>query len=275
MTISKVTDLNAPELDIFTKLSEPQLIHIYEPQLGLFIAESKNVISRALEAGYEPVSMLADEDEVDWINSTFSKYDGMQVYITSVDTLKTITGFCMHRGLLCAMRRKENHDFTKLCASFHRIAVLEGVVNPTNVGAIIRSAAALNVEAVILSPDCSDPLSRRASRVSMGTVFQVPWCYLGSTRKEWDETGIKRIKEMGYNTVALALKADSIDIRDDKIKSCDKLAIILGAEGSGLSDNTIDSCDFKAIIPMSNNVDSLNVAAASAVAFWELCQPIA
>lgn len=271
MNLIPINDINNPELNIFTKLSEPQLRHINEPALGLFIVESKNVICRALEAGFEPVSMLVDENEIEWVTCVFANYQDITIYTASMDLLKEITGFCMHRGLLCAMKRKENIAIDRLCSECSRIAVLEGVVNPTNVGAIIRSAAALNVEAVILSPDCADPLSRRASRVSMGTVFQVPWCYSCSSRDEWDQHGINQIKELGFSIVSLALKEDSIDIRDTRIKSCEKLAIVLGAEGTGLSDATISRSDFNAIIPMTHGVDSLNVAAASAVAFWELC----
>ena len=270
MNIIKINDLDIPELNIFTQLSEPQLKHINEPNLGLFIVESKNVILRALEDEYEPVSMLIDENELNWVQEVFEKYQDITIYSATMDVLKTITGFCMHRGLLCAMKRRNNPNVRELCENLNKIAILEGVVNPTNVGAIIRSAVALNVEAVILSPDCADPLSRRASRVSMGTVFQVPWCYVTKSRNEWDDIGIDIIKEMGFTTVSLALRKESVDIRDAAIKSSSKLAVILGAEGDGLSASTIKKSDFSAIIPMSNGVDSLNVAAASAVAFWEL-----
>lgn len=272
MNIIPITDINCEELNIYSKLSESQLLHINEPDFGIFIAESPNVIMRALDAGYEPISILTDIDEIkgpalDIIN----RCPNATIYAATHDVLINITGFQMHRGLLCAMRRRELASPLKLCQDARRIAVLEGVVNPTNIGAIMRSAAALNVDAILLSPDCSDPLYRRAARVSMGTVFQIPWTYVCSTRKEWDEKGMQIIKDMGYQTVALALKDNSIPISDSRLADSSKLAIFLGAEGDGLSDATINACDYTAIIPMTHGVDSLNVAAASAVAFWQLC----
>lgn len=270
--IVPITDINSPELNIYSQLSEPQLLHINEPAPGIFIAESPNVIIRALDAGYEPLSILTDAGQIKGpAASIIDRCPDAPVYAASHDVLTGITGFQMHRGLLCAMKRKNLPSPSELCKNAKHIAVLEGVVNPTNVGAIIRSAAALNVDAVLLSPDCSDPLYRRAARVSMGTVFQVPWTYVCKSRSEWDEKGIQIIKDMGYQTVALALIENSISIADPRLRDADKLAIILGAEGDGLSDKTISSSDYTAIIPMTHGVDSINVAAASAVAFWQLC----
>lgn len=266
--ISELTNVN-----IYANMSEPQLLHINEPGPGIFIAESPNVILRALEAGYEPLSILTNIDDTNGdAAQVLEKVGDIPIYAATHDVLVNITGFQMHRGLLCAMQRKSHEDAGQLCQNARRIAVLEGVVNPTNVGAIFRSAAALNVDAILLSPDCTDPLYRRAARVSMGTVFQIPYTYVCKTRKEWNEKGLQIIKDMGYTTVALALVNNSIPINDSRLKSPDKMAIILGAEGDGLSEETINACDYTAIIPMSHGVDSLNVAAASAVAFWELCK---
>lgn len=280
--IIHINNINAPELDIYARLSEPQLVHIYEPELGLFITESPNVISRALDDGYEPVSFLTEErflSVYDNIVSSFSqevqavlnRCPNVPIYTASIDVLTKITGFQLTRGLLCAMKRRPAKSASELCKEARRIAVLEGIVNPTNIGAIFRSAAALNVDAILLTPDCADPLYRRAARVSMGTVFQVPWTYIGSSREDWDINGMNTIATMGYASVAMALLPDSLSIDNPVFKTYDKLAILLGSEGDGLSADTISKCTHTAIIPMSHNVDSLNVAAASAVAFWELC----
>jgi len=271
--IINITDINSPELDIYARLSESQLVHVYEPDLGLFICESPNVISRALDDGYEAISFLLEEKSIDKDAAPLlERCPGVPVYAASLDVLVSITGFQLTRGLLCAMRRRQLPDAIDLIRDTRRIAVLEGIVNPTNIGAIFRSAAALNVDAVLLTPDCADPLYRRSARVSMGTVFQVPWSYICSSRREWDEKGMDILRESGFATVSMALLPDSISVSDKIFPTYDKLAILLGSEGDGLSASTIKKSDHRAIIPMSHNVDSLNVAAASAVAFWELCK---
>lgn len=271
--IINITDINAPELDIYARLSESQLVHIYEPGLGLFICESPNVISRALDDGYEAVSFLLEEKSIDKDAAPIlARCPEVPIYAADIDVLIKITGFQLTRGLLCAMKRRNLPDARELISCTRRIAVLEGVVNPTNIGAIFRSAAALGIDAVLLTPDCADPLYRRAARVSMGTVFQVPWGYICSSRQEWDEKGMDVLKESGFKSVAMALLPGSLSVSDTIFSTYDKLAILLGSEGDGLADSTIKKCDHTAIIPMSHNVDSLNVAAASAVAFWELCK---
>ena len=267
----EINDAGFEELKKYSQMSESSLAHIYEPDYGLFIAESPNVIERALRAGYVPESILVNREEINEdTKRILDMCQNVPIYLAPKDILISITGFQMHRGLLCAMKRKPLPDPQILCRDMKRIAVLEGVVNPTNIGAIIRSAAALNIEAVLLSPDCADPLYRRAARVSMGTVFQVPWTYVCKSRSEWDKDGMDIIRKMGFTTVAMALLEDSIPINDSRIKSHEKLAIVLGTEGDGLALNTIEKSDYTAIIPMANGVDSLNVAAASAVMFWEI-----
>lgn len=271
--IFSIDNIKAPELDVYARLTEPQLTHIFEPDLGIFIAESPNVILRALDAGYEPISLLLEECSIKGDAAPIiARCPDIPIYSSSIEVLTQITGFQLTRGLLCAMKRKKTLSVETVVANSRRIAVLEGVVNPTNIGAIFRSAAALNVDSILLTPDCADPLYRRASRVSMGTVFQIPWTYICSSRKEWDECGMSIIEQLGFNSVAMALVDNSLSVADPIFKSYDKLAIFLGNEGDGLSENTIAKCDHTAIIPMSHGVDSLNVAAASAVAFWELCK---
>ncbi|MCR5546140.1 MAG: RNA methyltransferase [Lachnospiraceae bacterium] len=264
MNIIRISDLSGKELEIYKNRNESQLYHINEPDPGIFIAESPNVITRALADEYEPISFLVEEHQ--WkeeIKEITKDYD-VPVYLGSHEALLEIVGFEMARGLLCAMKRRELPSIEELCKDKRRIAVLDDVENPTNIGAIFRSAAALGMEAVILTKGSSDPLYRRAARVSMGTVFQVPWTF----EKEGDY--MKSLGEIGFKTVAMALREDSVSISDEKLKSEEKLAIILGNEGYGLEDETIASCDYVAKIPMTNGVDSLNVAAASAVMFWEL-----
>ena len=266
-----MNDLCAQELEVFGRLNEAQLLHYYEPKLGIFIAESPNVIQRALHAGYEPLSVLVEEKQL--VGQTLELIQGMgdiPVYVGSHELLSNMTGFHLTRGMLCAMQRKELPTPEEVCKNAKRIAVLEDVVNPTNVGAIFRSAAALNMDAVLLTPPCSDPLYRRATRVSMGTVFQIPWTYIGADREDWRKNGVQYLKDMGFATAAMALEEDSVSIDDEKLMQEDKLAIILGTEGEGLANATIDGCDYTVCIPMSHGVDSLNVAAASAVAFWQL-----
>ena len=279
MNIIEINDLNIPELDIYARLSEVQLLRYYEPNTGIFIAESPNVIKRALSADYEPISILVEQKEIKGDTLAIIEACGdIPVYTATSDVLQHLTGFHLTRGLLCAMKRKTLPSLEAICTNARRIAVLENVVNPTNVGAIFRSAAALNIDAVLLTSACSDPLYRRASRVSMGTVFQVPWTFLEDDAKNSDSktsqeesSYIKKLQELGFKTAAMALTDNSVSIDDTRLIQEEKLAIVLGTEGEGLLDSTISACDYTVKIPMSHDVDSLNVAAASAVAFWQLC----
>lgn len=269
--IIELSDFHDPELDIYARLTEGQLKNRAEPEKGMFIAESPNVIHRALDAGYEPVSMLMERKHVDGqARQIIARCGDIPVYTSDLDVLTQLTGFQLTRGVLCAMRRKPLLSAEEVCADAKRIAVLENVVNPTNIGAIFRSAAALNIDAVLLTPACCDPLYRRAVRVSMGTVFQIPWAHIGAEVDDWPDYGLRVLHAMGFKTVAMALRDDSCSIDDAKLNAEEKLAIILGTEGEGLDDNTIAACDYTVKIPMSHGVDSLNVAAASAVAFWQL-----
>ena len=269
--IIEIDNLNSPELAIYANRNESQLLHINEPELGIFIAESPNVIIRAMDAGYEPISFLLEKKTVDKeVSSLIDRWKNVPVYVAEMNVLEQITGFKLTRGVLCAMKRKEYPSIESICQNARRIAILEDVVNPTNVGAIFRSAAALNMDAVLLSPACSDPLYRRAARVSMGTVFQVPWTYFPKSEGSWNGTGMDKLHGMGFKMAAMALDDKAIPISDERLHSEDKLAIVLGTEGEGLFDETISKCDYTVIIPMTHGVDSLNVAAASAVAFWEL-----
>ena len=298
MRIIEIRDLAAQELDIYARMSENQLAHIYEPDIGLFIAESPNVIQRALNAGYEPVSILIEKKQLDsWMQKESAMKSAMEsmsdqmdlpagnngdpadvvlehimatcrditVYTAEYDELTKLTGFALTRGLLCAMRRRVLPSAEEVCRDARRIAVLENVMNPTNVGAIFRSAAALGMDAVLLTGGCSDPLYRRSARVSMGTVFQMPWTYIDDMT-----AGVDMLHATGFKTASMALRNDTIDINDSRLKEVEKLAVILGTEGEGLKTSTIDASDFTIKIPMFHGVDSLNVAAASAVAFWEL-----
>ena len=268
--IIEITDFEAPELDIYARLTENQLINRHEPEKGLFIAESPKVVERALDAGYEPVSMLLERKHIaGQAYHIIERCNDIPVYTSEFDVLTKLTGFQLTRGVLCAMRRPPLPHVEEICADAHRIAILENVVNPTNIGAIFRSAA-LNMDAVLLTPACSDPLYRRAIRVSMGTVFQIPWTYLCDEADAWPQKSIALLQKMGFKTAAMALKEDSIRIDDPKLMKEEKLAIILGTEGDGLASETIADCDYTVRIPMSHGVDSLNVAAASAVAFWQL-----
>ena len=269
--IIRIDKLDREELKIYNLLNENQLKRIYEPNLGLFIAESPKVIKRALDAGYRAESMLLQEELLDGeIKDLLPEVGDIPIYVAKESVLTGITGFKLTRGALCAMRRKELPKVREICKNARRIVILEDVENPTNVGAIFRSAAALNVEAVILTGGCSDPLYRRAVRVSMGTVFQVPWTFWGETDESWYEQGIKGLNKFGFKTAAMALSDNSVSIDDESVMSEDKLAIIMGTEGEGLRPQTIENSDYVVKIPMSHDVDSLNVAAASAVAFWQL-----
>ncbi len=269
--IIPITDFMAPELDVYARLSENQLYHLYEPDAGIFIAESPNVIERALNAGYEPLSFLAETRELYGdAQRILMRCEHTPVYIAEFEILTRLTGFALTRGLLCAMRRKPLPTLEAVCAGARRIAVMERVMNPTNVGAIFRSAAALGMDAVLLTPGCSDPLYRRAARVSMGTVFQIPWTFLDEKISSWPEEGQKILRQLGFRTAAMALKQDSVSVDHPALMAEERLAIVLGTEGDGLSEKTIADCDYTVMIPMAHGVDSLNVAAASAVAFWEL-----
>ena len=264
LNIIEIENFAAPELDLYARLTEAQLLHIHEPQRGLFIAESPKVIERALDAGCLPVSVLIERKHIEGEGrEVLARLQNVPVYTAEYDVLTKLTGFALTRGMLCAMYRPELPKVSDVCAGAKRIAVLENVMNPTNVGAIFRSAAALHIDAVLLTKGCSDPLYRRSSRVSMGTVFQVPWTFLG-------ESGMEEVKSLGFQTAAMALRDDSVSIDDAKLMAEEKLAIVLGTEGNGLAAETIQACDYTVKIPMSHGVDSLNVAAASAVAFWQL-----
>lgn len=269
--IIPIMDFMAPELDVYARLSENQLYHLYEPDEGIFIAESPNVIERALNAGYEPLSFLAETRELYGdAQRILMRCEHTPVYTAEFEILTRLTGFALTRGLLCAMRRKPLPTLEAVCAGARRIAVMERVMNPTNVGAIFRSAAALGMDAVLLTPGCSDPLYRRAARVSMGTVFQIPWTFLDEKICSWPEEGQKNLRKLGFRTAAMALKQDSVSVDHPALMAEERLAIVLGTEGDGLSEKTIADCDYTVMIPMAHGVDSLNVAAASAVAFWEL-----
>ena len=268
----EITDFDAPELDVYARLTEAQLLNKDHPEDGLFIAESPKVISRALDGGYEPVSVLVEKKQVLEDAETIAvlgKCGNVPVYTAEFEVLTKLTGFKLTRGMLCAMKRRRLPGLQEICNGCDRIAVLENVMNPTNVGAIFRSAAALHMDAVILTGGCSNPLYRRASRVSMGPVVQIPWTFVDNS-VIWPEEGMKILRELGFKTAAMALKEDSASIDDPELMKEDKLAVILGTEGDGLAPETIADCDYTLMIPMSHGVDSLNVAAASAVAFWQL-----
>lgn len=270
--IIEITDFNAPELDVYARLTEAQLLNRDRPQDGLFIAESPKVIERALNAGYEPVSFLVEDKHINTeAKPILERYPEIPAYTAGFNVLSQLIGYKLTRGMLCAMRRKKLPKVCDLCREAHRIAVLENVMNPTNVGAVIRSAAALSMDGVLLTPGCSNPLYRRASRVSMGTVFQIPWTFLQEEETgAWPDEGMKYLQKLGFRTASMALHSESVDIDDRRLKEAEKLAVILGTEGDGLCDGTIMTSDYIIKIPMSHGVDSLNVAAASAVAFWEL-----
>ena len=268
---NEIKDFAAPELDVYARTSEVQLLRYYEPEPGIFIAESPKVIERALKAGYQPISFLVEHKDLEGeAQEILKQYPDVPVYTAEYELLVKLTGFALTRGMLCSMRRNPLPSVEEICRNASRIAVLENVVNPTNIGAIFRSAAALHMDAVLLTGGCSNPLYRRASRVSMGTVFQIPWTFIGEKQEDWIENGIRRLHGLGFQTAALALSDDSVSIDDKRLREEKKLAIILGTEGDGLAEQTIAECDYTVKIPMTHGVDSLNVAAASAVAFWEL-----
>ena len=269
--IIEITDFHAPELDPYARLTQNQLRNRLEPEKGIFIAESPKVIDPALDAGYEPVSLLMERRQITGpAAGILSRCGDAPVYTADRELLAALTGFELTRGVLCAFRRPAPRPVEELCRDARRVAVLEGIVDSTNVGAIFRSAAALNMDAVLINPSCCDPLCRRAVRVSMGTVFQVPWGQLGDSPADWPEKGMDVLHALGFKTAAMALSDRSVSIDDEQLAREPKLAIVLGTEGDGLAASTIASCDYTVKIPMSHGVDSLNVAAASAVAFWQL-----
>ncbi|MDY5784198.1 MAG: RNA methyltransferase [Gemmiger sp.] len=269
--IIEIRDLSAPGLDVYARLTEAQLRNRLEPEKGIFIAESPKVILRALDAGIQPLSLLMERKQIDGpARDVLARCGDAPVYTADREVLAGLTGYALTRGVLCAMRRPALPGVEQLCAGARRVAVLEGIVDSTNVGAIFRSAAALHMDAVLLTPTCCDPLCRRAVRVSMGTVFQVPWGRIGQDAADWPDAGLARLNRLGFATAAMALSDDSVRIDDPRLAAEPRLAIVLGTEGDGLAPRTIAGCDYTVRIPMSHGVDSLNVAAASAVAVWEL-----
>ena len=269
--IITISDFSDPRLDLFARLTEGQLRRRQESEQGIFIAESPKVIERALNGGYTPVALLMEQKHIEGDGAPIiARCPEVPVYTASRQVLEALTGFALTRGVLCAMERRALPTVEELLQNARRVAVLEGIVDPTNVGAIFRSAAALNMDAVLVTPTCCDPLYRRAVRVSMGTVFQVPWAKIGDDHTQWPHPGLERLQALGFKTAAMALRDDSVSIDDAGLLSEDKLAIVLGTEGDGLANDTIANCDYTVKIPMSHEVDSLNVAAASAVAFWQL-----
>ena len=269
MEVIKINDLNDKRVELYTSYNEAQLLHLYEPNGGVFIAETPMVITRAIERGARPISFLIEEKafETKVVKELLKPFenDEIQTFIAELSVINQLTGFNLTRGVLSVMERPSLPESEELFANANCIAVLEDVMNPTNVGAIFRSAAALGVDGIILTTNCTDPFYRRAARVAMGTVFQVPWTYFPK-----DADINQALHKAGFKTAALALKEDAISLSDDRLKACDKLAVIFGTESTGIKQSTIDSCDYTVIIPMQNQVDSLNVAAASAVTFWEL-----
>ena len=269
--IIEITSFDDPRLDVYARLTEAQLLNRFEPAKGMFIAESPKVIDRALDAGCKPVSLLMERKDIDGqAAQIIARCGDIPLFTADRDVLCQLTGFQLTRGVLCAMLRPKLPTVEDICRDAKRVVVLENVMNPTNVGAIFRSAAALHMDAVLLTPGCSNPLYRRSARVSMGTVFQIPWTFIGEETTDWPHPGMERLQAMGFKTAAMALRDDSVSIDDAGLMAEEKLAIVLGSEGDGLVDTTIADCDYTVKIPMSHGVDSLNVAAASAVAFWQL-----
>ena len=269
--IIEITSFEDPRLDVYARLTEAQLLNRFEPAKGMFIAESPKVIQRALDAGCKPVSLLMERKDIDGQAAEIIAQCGdIPLFTADRDVLCQLTGFQLTRGVLCAMLRPKLPTVEEICKDAKRIVILENVMNPTNVGAIFRSAAALHMDAILLTPGCSNPLYRRSARVSMGTVFQIPWTFIGEETADWPHPGMERLEAMGFKTAAMALRDDSVSIDDPDLLAEERLAIVLGSEGDGLVDTTIADCDYTVKIPMSHGVDSLNVAAASAVAFWQL-----
>ena len=271
--IIEITDFADPALDPYARLTENQLRSRQHPENGIFIAESKTVVTLALDAGYTPVSLLMEKSQLYGQAAALADRCGdIPIYTADSDLLAHLTGFALSRGVLAVMKRPVLPTVEEVCKNARRIAVLENITDASNVGAIIRSAAALGMDAVLVTPRCSDPLLRRAARVSMGTVFQIPWTYIGSDGSDWPEKGMAQLRELGFRTASMALSHDTVTISDPCLKKAERLAILLGTEGTGLTDETIRLSDYTVKIPMFHGVDSLNVAAASAVAFWEICR---
>ena len=269
--IIEIHDYMSPELDVYARLTEAQLRSKRNIEQSIFIAESVKVIEHALDSGCKPLSLLMERRQITGqAAELIARCGDIPVYTADREILAELTGYALTRGVLCAMRRPKLFSVEELCADAHRVAVLENIVDPTNVGAIFRSAAALHMEAVLVTPSCCDPLHRRAVRVSMGTVFQIPWTRIGNDASQWPQPGLMQLKSLGFKTAAMALNQDAVTIEDPQLMAEEKLAIVLGTEGDGLSEKTIANCDYTVCIPMSHHVDSLNVAAASAVAFWQL-----
>lgn len=274
MPVIRIETLDDPRLDAYARLTEAQLRNKLEPEKALFIAESGKVIERAFAGGMEPISLLMEEkwleSMADIIERMEAEHPDLPIFVAPHDELEKLTGFELTRGALGAFRRPQPQDVREVLENARLVAVLEDITNHTNVGAIFRSAAALGVDAVLVTPACYDPLYRRAVRVSMGTVFQVPWTRIGSDAHNWASEGIPLLKSLGFTTAAMALSDDSVSLDDPELNAAEKVAIILGTEGDGLAHSTIAQCDYTVRIPMAYGVDSLNVAAASAVAFWQL-----
>lgn len=271
--IIEISDFSDPKLDVYARLTEAQLLNRFEPAKGMFIAESPKVIDRALDSGCRPVSLLMERKDIEGSAANIIRRCGdIPVFTADRDVLAQLTGYQLTRGVLCAMYRPKLPSVAEITQTARRIVILENVQNPTNVGAIFRSAAALGMDAVLLTPGCSNPLYRRSARVSMGTVFQIPWTFIGSSISDWPEKGMSQLQSLGFKTAAMALRDDSVAIDDPRLADEAKLAVILGSEGDGLTETTLAQCDYTVKIPMYHGVDSLNVAAASAVAFWALCK---
>ena len=269
--IIEISDLSCPELDVYARLTQAQLRNRLEPEKGVFIAESPKVIARALDAGYQPLSLLMERRQITGpAADILTRCGDAPVYTADRETLAALTGYQLTRGVLCAFHRPAPLSAAQVCQNARRVAVLENIVDSTNIGAIFRSAAALNMDAVLLTPSCCDPLCRRAVRVSMGTVFQVPWAQISASPADWTDNGIRQLHALGFKTAAMALSDRSVSIDDAALAAEPRLAVVLGTEGDGLAHSTIAACDYTVKIPMSHGVDSLNVAAASAVAFWQL-----
>ena len=269
--IIEITDLNDDRIGLFTRLTEAQLRNRLEPEKGIFIAESAKVVRLALEMGCKPVAYLMERRQLTNQGREFIENAGsVPIFTADDEVLEGLTGYRLYRGVLAAMRRPKLPSVDEVLKDAHRVAVLEGIVDSTNIGAIFRSAAALNVDAVLVTANCGDPLYRRAVRVSMGTVFQVPWTRIGETNEDWPERGLERLRSLGFKSAAMALSDDSVSIDDERLNKEEKLCIVFGTEGDGLAKDTIARCDYTVRIPMAHGVDSLNVASAAAVAFWQL-----
>ena len=273
--IIKIEDFSDPRLDIFVRLTGAQLRSKLEPEKGVFIAESPTVIEVALDSGCEPVALLTDEKLINGsVEKIIERCEGVPIYSATKDVLEKLTGFALTRGALCAMRRPKMPSLSELLSGARTVAVLENIADSTNIGAVFRSAAALGVDAVLVTPDCCDPLCRRAVRVSMGTIFRVPWCVIGESQEDWRKNGVRLLQSHGFKTAAMALNENSVNIDDPALMKEEKIAVILGTEGTGLAKSTIENSDYTVMIPMQNEVDSLNVAAAGVIAFWQLTRRI-